>query len=187
MPFGEGNGNPLWCSCLENPRDGGAWWAAVYGVTQSWTRLKWLSSSSNYAILYKEPKYPQSLVSEGALEAFPYRYWARRYITCIDTHSLLPDLFESRLKTDVKSPPTSPVYISKNRNIHLHNQHKTLHTRKLIFLYYWATWEDPLEKETATHSSILAWKIPWTEEPLRLQSMGSQRVGHDWVTSLSLI
>ena len=34
---GEGNGNPLQCSCLENPRDGGAWWAAVYGVAQSWT------------------------------------------------------------------------------------------------------------------------------------------------------
>ena len=43
----EGNGNPLQCSCLENPRDGGAWWAAVCGVTQSWTRLKWLSSSSS--------------------------------------------------------------------------------------------------------------------------------------------
>ena len=42
---GEGNGNPLQCSCLENPRDGGAWWAAIYGVAQSWTRLKWLSSS----------------------------------------------------------------------------------------------------------------------------------------------
>ena len=41
----EGNGNPLQCSCLKNPRDGGAWWAAVYGVAQSWTRLKRLSSS----------------------------------------------------------------------------------------------------------------------------------------------
>ena len=40
-------------------------------------------------------------------------------------------------------------------------------------------WEDPLEKEMATHSSTLAWKIPWMEEPRRLQSMGSQRVGHD--------
>ena len=39
--------------------------------------------------------------------------------------------------------------------------------------------EDSLEKEMATHSSILAWKTPWTEEPVRLQSMGSQRVGHD--------
>ena len=44
--IGEGNGNPLQCSCLENPRDRGAWWAAVCGVTHSWTRLKRLSSSS---------------------------------------------------------------------------------------------------------------------------------------------
>ena len=46
--------------------------------------------------------------------------------------------------------------------------------------------EDPLEKEMETLSSILAWKIPWTEEPGGLQSMGSQRVGQDWETSLSL-
>ena len=46
--------------------------------------------------------------------------------------------------------------------------------------------EDPLEKEMATHSSILVWKIPWMEKPGWLLSMGSQRVGHDWATSLSL-
>ena len=45
--IGEGNGNPLQCSCLENPRYRGAWWAAIYGVAQSRTRLKWLSSSSS--------------------------------------------------------------------------------------------------------------------------------------------
>ena len=55
--LGERNGNPLQCSCLENPRDGGAWWAAVSGVVQSRTRLKWLSSSSSKGIL------------EGQLEA----------------------------------------------------------------------------------------------------------------------
>ena len=47
--------------------------------------------------------------------------------------------------------------------------------------------EDPLEKEMATHSSVLAWRIPWTEELGRLQSMGLQRVGHDWTTSLSAL
>ena len=47
-------------------------------------------------------------------------------------------------------------------------------------------WEDLLEKEIATHSSILAWRIPWTEEPSGLQSTGSQRVRHNWATSLSL-
>ena len=49
--IGEGNGSPLQCSCLENPRDGGAWWAAVYGITQSWTRLKWLSRGTG-KVLY---------------------------------------------------------------------------------------------------------------------------------------
>ena len=55
----------------------------------------------------------------------------------------------------------------------------------------WETWvwslgqEDPLEKEMATYSSILAWRILWTEEPGGLQSTGSQRVGHDWATSLT--
>ena len=47
-------------------------------------------------------------------------------------------------------------------------------------------WEDPLEKEKATHSSILAWRIPWTGEPGRLQSIGSQRVGHDWETGTGI-
>ena len=50
--IGEGNGILLQCSCLENPRDGGAWWAAIYGVTQSWTQLKWLSSSSSIIIYF---------------------------------------------------------------------------------------------------------------------------------------
>ena len=81
----EGNGNPLQYSCLENPRDRGAGWAAVYGVAQSWTRLKWRSSSSS----------------------------------CTD-------------------------------------------------------------KDMATHSSVLAWKIPGMGEPGGLPSMGSHRVGHDW-------
>ena len=47
---GDRNGSPLQCSCLENPRDRGAWWAAVYGVTQSRTRLKWLSTSSSKVV-----------------------------------------------------------------------------------------------------------------------------------------
>ena len=52
--IGEGNGNPLQCSCLENPKDGGAWWAAVYGVAQSRTRLKRLSSSSSSKRIMKK-------------------------------------------------------------------------------------------------------------------------------------
>ena len=55
---------------------------------------------------------------------------------------------------------------------------KCLHTMQETWVQSLG-WEDLLEKEMATHSSILAWKIPWMEEPGRLQSMGSQRVGHD--------
>ena len=84
--FGEGNGTPLQYSCLENPVDGGALWAAVHGVDKSWTRL------SDFTFTF-----------------------------------------------------------------HFH----------------------ALEKETATHSSVLAWRIPGTGEPGGLPSMGSRRVGHD--------
>ena len=83
---GEGNGDLFQCSCLENPRDGGAWWAAVHGVAKSWTRLS---------------------------------------------------------------------------------------DRTFIFHFH------VLEKEMATHSSVLAWRIPGTGEPGGLPSMGSHRVGHD--------
>ena len=50
--IGEGNGNPLQYSCLENPRDGEAWWAAIYEVTQSWIQLKWLSNSKIVHCIY---------------------------------------------------------------------------------------------------------------------------------------
>ena len=64
--IGEGNGNPLQCSCLENPRDGGAWWAAIYGVTQSRTRQKWLSSSSSIP----QCNYKNKKEKEVKIEAF---------------------------------------------------------------------------------------------------------------------
>ena len=68
--IGEGNGNPLQCSCLENPRDGGAWWAAVYGLTQSQTRLKRLSSNwLLYSDQYSNGIY--SLKQDGFKELFP--------------------------------------------------------------------------------------------------------------------
>ena len=83
---GEGNGNPLQYFCLENPMDGGAWWAVVHGVAKSWTRL------SDFTFIFHFPA---------------------------------------------------------------------------------------LEKEMATHSSVLAWRIPGTAGPGELPSMGSHRVGHD--------
>ena len=90
----------------------------------------------------------------------------------------------------------------------LNNLYLIKYKNNIMLLYYWAFlvaqlvknlpavqetwvrylgWEDPLEKEVATHSRILAWKISWTEEPGGLQSMRSQRVGHDWATNTYLL
>ena len=63
--IGEGNGNPLQCSCLENPRDGGAWWAAVSGVAQSWTRLKRFSSSSSSSTSRYIPKRTENAFTQN--------------------------------------------------------------------------------------------------------------------------
>ena len=64
--IGEGNGNPLHCSCLENPRDRGAWWAAIYGVTQTQTPLKWLKSSSSSRSLVDPTKYTWTFQAAGS-------------------------------------------------------------------------------------------------------------------------
>ena len=68
--IGEGNDNPLQCSCLENPRDKGAWWEAIYGVAQSWTRLKQLSSSSS-----KRPAGKWESLAVNESEGFPWVRW----------------------------------------------------------------------------------------------------------------
>ena len=73
---GEGNGNPLQCSCLENPRDGGAWWAAVHGVAQSRTRLKRLSGGGGaWKWCFQAPRICQVLV----LSSFPFKDEKLRY------------------------------------------------------------------------------------------------------------
>ena len=131
--IGEGNGNPLRCSCLENPRDGGAWWAAVYGVTQSRTRLKWLSSS-NQAIL------------EKAMAPLQY--------SCLEN------------PTDGGAWWAAVHGVAKSRT----------RLSGFTFTFHFHA----LEKEMATHSSGLAWRIPGTVEPGGLPSVGSLRVGQDW-------
>ena len=114
--IGEGNGNPLHWSCLENPRDGGAWWAAIYGVTQSRTRLKRLSSSSSSSSSLNEMGFPG-----GA--------------SC------------------------------KEPNCQCRRHERGEFDRWVGGI--------PPEECLATHSNIPAWRIPWTEEPGGLQSMGS--------------
>ena len=71
---GEDNGTPLQYSCLENPMDGGAWWAAVYGVAQSWTRLKRLSSSSSSMAISSENKNSHTV---GSTSLIPKKLFQR--------------------------------------------------------------------------------------------------------------
>ena len=100
--IGEGNGNPLQCSCLENPRGGRAWWAAVYGVAQTWTRLKRLSSSSSSTVHRPNPTFVSEfqLSGEGGPvhpkgppleellpgEPGPHSCWEAQQYKCSNTH-----------------------------------------------------------------------------------------------------
>ena len=126
--IGEGNGNPLQCSCLENPRDEGAWWVAIYGVAQSRTRLKQLSSSSSSK---------SKLDHHGAYQVVQ---WMKN------------------------TPVVEETQVMQVQSLDQ---------------------EDPLGKVISTYSNILAWRLPWTEEPGGLQSIGWLRVGHDWATKHS--
>ena len=145
--IGEGNGNLLQCSCLENPRDGGACWAAVYGVTQSWTRLKRLSSSSSSMKPgFKNVHGPGFLEWEG--NGTPLQY------SCLENPMY-------------RGAWWAAIYgVAKSRT----------RLNDFTFTFHFHA----LEKEMATHSSVLAWRIPETGEPVGLPSMGSHRVGHDW-------
>ena len=139
----EGNGTPLQCSCLENPRDGGAWWAAVYGVAQSRTPLKQLSSSSSNIPTYKGCV--AFWCGEG--NGIPLQY------SCL----------ENPMDGGAWWAAVHGVTKSQTR------------LSDFTFTFHFHA----LEKEMATHSSVLAWRIPGTGEPGGLPSMGSHRVGHN--------
>ena len=85
--IGEGNGTPLQYSCLENPRDGGACWAAVYGVAQSWTRLKRLSSSSSRSVKYKKMIASNILISQSQFLRKVSQSWAN--VTLVPERTML--------------------------------------------------------------------------------------------------
>ena len=99
--IGEGNGNPLQCSCLENPRDGGAWWAAIYGVAQSRTQLKRLSSSSSsclwYVIMGALAKNPVTFLYPYTLRVYTLKLWCFGHLIGT-TNSLERTLMWERLK-----------------------------------------------------------------------------------------
>ena len=164
--IGEGNGNPLQCSCLENPRDRGAWWAAIYGVAQSRTSLKQLSSSSSSSIKLCES--PESKWKAHCLRRGNCWMW-------LLVLEILKIIIAAKHRT--LNVTELPIYFNV-----------TEVNTPILQSPFPSPWISPGSggapgEGNATHSSILAWGIPWTEEPGRLQSMGSQRAGHDWVTN----
>ena len=78
---GEGNGNPLQCSCLENPRDGKVWWAAIYGVTKSRTWLKWLSSNSSILLIHYKIS-----INEWEEDKVRIKWTGTDYLNAINNH-----------------------------------------------------------------------------------------------------
>ena len=180
-------GNSLQCSCLENPRDGGAWWAAVYGVAQSRTRLKQLSSSSSSsrgsALFYFLHVAIQRGTWQIAKSWTRLSNWACVHVQ-LSQHCFFlplskiswPWMYGFHFWTQFYS---IYLYIYSYTNI-------TLFWLVLFCCKFW-NWDVlvlQLEKEMATHSSILAWRIPGTGEPSGLPSMESHRVGH-WRLSSS--
>ena len=129
-------GNTLQYSCLENPMDRRAWWATVYAVATSQTRLKRLGSSR----LPLDCK-----LCEGRTDVL---------IIFISPYVGFPSGSTVKNLPAMQEPQETQAWVSLGQ-------------------------EDSLQKGTATHSNILAWKIPWTEEPGGLQFIGSHRVGQD--------
>ena len=162
---GEGNGNPLQCSCLVNPRDRGAWWAAVYGVAQSRTRPKWLSGS----------RFCWPIFGIGVLSLC-----SRRRSVCPFPFSCLLVLFPP-WRTLIRRPhqiSSFTLYVSWDPFLYfpfpcLSGYIQYNSSRFMIFCL-------SVCNQLFTRSSVLAWRVPGTVEPDGLPSVGSHRVGHDW-------
>ena len=144
--IGEGNGSPLQCSCLENPRDGGAWWAAVDGVAQSRTGLKWFSSSSSH-IYYRD------------IHCLP-EVWVK-----------IQSLVISFTQREGNGNPLQDSCLENNmdRGAWWAAVHGVVKSRTRLSNFTFTFHFHALEK-MATHPSVLAWRIPGTVEPVGLPS-----------------
>ena len=170
---GIGNGKPLQYSSLENSMDRWAWQSTIHGVAKSWTRL------SNWAHrMKKDLSEAHAAVGKDASHSYSPGWGMVSHVYDLDRVHIFC------LCSDITTEWSYLFFI--------HYGHRLGFSDVNVF---WSclfsmgesshpSWE--LEKAMAPHSSTLARKIPWVEEPGRLQSMGSLRVGHDWVTSLSL-
>ena len=162
--------------------DTGAWQATIHDVHKESDMTERLSHTSikKKIILqnfwYKESYANQYLFLSPEKYTEPKRKWKRKPTNSVSV--ILGDKYNLQPSKYAKRCPQSTVASLVVERL------KRLSTMRETWVQSLG-WEDPLEKEMATHSSILAWRIPWTEEPGGLQSMGSLRVGHDWLTSLT--
>ena len=144
--IGEGNGNPLQCSCLENPRDRGVWWAAIYGVAQSRTRVKRLSSSSSRPVSFPLCVQIQTLYATNASTLCAYKI-----------QPTVPAGMEWKKNKEEKCSKNYLATFTKGASL-VAQRVKNLPAMKDTQVRS-LDWEGPLEKGKATHSSILASKI----------------------------
>ena len=156
---------------MENPRDWGAWWAAVYGVTQSQTRLKWLSRSSSSMSYLLSHHHMVNFHLVGVSVSIRVCM-----LSCFNCVQLFVTLWTVTHQAPLSMGFSKQGYLNGLPCLPLGDlSDPWIQLWCLLYL---------LEKEMATHSSTLAWRMSWKEKPGRQQSMGSQRVRHDWATSL---
>jgi len=164
--------------------DGGAWWAAVHGVAQSRTRLSNLTFTFHFHASEKEMASHSSVLvwripgmgEPGGLPSMGLHRVGHNWsdLAAAAAEAAGVSIFFSFF----------PECVTYSSQLFLVTQT----VKNLPVLWETRVWslgrQDPLEKGMKTHSSILAWRIPWTEEPVRRQSMGLHKVRHDWVTNL---
>ena len=188
--IGEGNGNPLRILAWRIPgmgEPGGLLSMESHRVWHDWSDLA-AAAGTRGNIWLCFPKVP---CTEGVIAGvlfLPFVFITHILWACVS-------MCQAKLKYGNYVPDSLlflTYYYLKNTHIallicqaHLCSSAGKESAMQEIWVWFLG-WEDPLEEGVATHSSILAWRIPWTEEPGGLQSMRSLRVRHDWVTSLSL-
>ena len=173
--IGEGNGNPLQCSCLENPRDGGAWWAAVYGVSQSRTRLKWLSSSSNWFYEHLISCDTQKICPLGKISV---SNWDKH-----DGQTLKSLKWEigSIEKYDCEISQATLYLLRHYKGFPVGSDGKESTCNAGDLVNPWVG-KIPWRRTWQPTPVFFPEESPWTEEHGGLQSTGLQRDGLDWAT-----
>ena len=162
---GEGNGNPIQCSCLENPKDGGAWWATVYGVAQSRTRLKWLSSSIKNEMCFSSLWF--LIVSKSWTWNICF---TKLHFTCGLSAPVLAQKISWWCSGVIREGNGTPLQYSCLENPRDGGTwwaavHGVAKSRTRLSDFTFTFHFHALEKEMATHSSVLAWRTPGMGEP----------------------